>query len=234
MNSKFLFLGPSHISVLVLTVILTLGFIYTARRSPNSRLSSILGYILGLTLFIAYIAYNVQRYRLGYWDLRFDLPMEFCDWAGIAVIVACFTRNVFAFELSYFWVMAGSIHGTLTPNLKVDFPNFFFFIYFISHICLVIASFYFLFGWGMRPGPGSFWRVLWFSEFYFISALIFDLFLNTNYGYLMRKPENPSFLDYLGEWPYYLFSLQGLIILMFILLYLPFYSPHPGQREKNA
>ncbi|MBL8019872.1 MAG: YwaF family protein [Leptospirales bacterium] len=133
MNVKFTFLGPSHTVILILTVALTLAFIFLARRWPDSRLSTTLGVIPGAALLAAYVSYNIQRFLDGYWEARYDLPMELCSWAAIAVIITCFTRNQFAFELAYFWVMAGSIHGTLTPNLQEDFPHFYFFIY----LCLM-------------------------------------------------------------------------------------------------
>ena len=231
MPPKFLFLGPSHLVMLGLTVFLTVAFIVLARRWPHSRLPSILGALPGLALICSYISYNVQRFRDGYWEPRYDLPMELCTWAAIAVIVTCFTRNLFTFELSYFWVMAGSIHGTLTPNLQEDFPHFYFFIYFIGHVCLVIASFYFIFAWKLRPRPGAIWRVFLMSELYFATAFTLDYALDTNYGYLMRKPTNPSFLDYLGPWPVYLIVLQILALGIFYLLNLPF---RLAPREKRV
>ncbi|HNJ35929.1 MAG TPA: TIGR02206 family membrane protein, partial [Leptospiraceae bacterium] len=119
---------------------------------------------------------------------------------------------------------------TLTPNLQEDFPHFYFFIYFIGHVCLVIASFYFIFAWKLRPRPGAIWRVFLMSELYFATAFTLDYALDTNYGYLMRKPTNPSFLDYLGPWPVYLIVLQILALGIFYLLNLPFRLATRGKR----
>ena len=223
MNDKFTFLGPSHITMLLLTLFLTAGFIWAGRKWPDTKLSRILGAIPATCLLGSYIAYNIQRVLDGYWEPRYDLPMELCTWAAIAVIITGFTKNQFTFELTYFWVMAGSIHGTLTPNLQEDFPHFYFFIYFIGHVGLIVASFYFLFAWKLRPTKGSVLRVFLMSELYFVVALSLDFLLDTNYGYLRHKPTNPSFMDYLGPWPYYLIWMQLLAFPMFLLLYLPFY-----------
>ncbi|MBL8019873.1 MAG: YwaF family protein [Leptospirales bacterium] len=92
----------------------------------------------------------------------------------------------------------------------------------MSHVSLVVASFFFILAWKLRPRPGAVLRVFLFSEFYFACAFCLDYLMKTNYGYLMQKPTNPSFLDYLGEWPYYLIALQILALIIFHLLYLPF------------
>lgn len=222
-GNSFYVLGFSHIICLAITVFLTVVFIALGRRFESSKIPDFFSYALGFILLATYGVYNVMRYQNGHWRLRYDLPMELCDWAGIAVIIACFTRNQIAFEISYFWIMAGSIHGTLTPNLDVDFPDPFFFIYFVSHIALVVASFYFIFGLRIRPKPGAVWRIFWISQIYFVTALGTNWILGGNYGYLMRKPTNPSVLDYLGEWPYYWISLELAGLVIFSLLYLPFY-----------
>ena len=53
-------------------------------------------------------------------------------------------------------------------------------------------------------------------------AFIANLMTGANYMFLARKPANPSILDYLGPYPWYILSLELLALIMFILLYLPF------------
>ena len=46
--------------------------------------------------------------------------------------------------------------------------------------------------------------------------------LRTNFAFASRPPENPSLIDYLGPWPLYLFAMQGIALVLFLLLALPF------------
>lgn len=220
---KFEFLGASHWIVLALTAALSVAAAFFARRYAGTALPRRIGVALGLVLIGTHLAYNFYRVRLGTWELRCDLPMQFCDWAGIAIIVALLTRRQFWFELAYFWVIAGSLQALITPNLERDFPDFFFFTFMISHATLVVSSAYFLFGLRMRPLPGSVVRVFLAGQVYLVVAMAFNFALDANYGFLMEKPGAGSLMDALGPWPWYILAIEGLGLFAFVLLYAPFY-----------
>jgi uncharacterized membrane protein YwaF len=46
--------------------------------------------------------------------------------------------------------------------------------------------------------------------------------LKTNFGYLAHPPPNPSLIDHLGPWPYYIIGLETIALVLFLLLTLPF------------
>lgn len=223
-------MGPSHIVVLLLTVALTAAFIHAGRRWKD-RWSIILGWIPALLLVLSSIAYSIYRINSGMWELRYDLPMQLCSWVSLTVVITALTRNQFAFEISYYWILAGSIQGTLTPNLQFDYPHPYFFIYFVGHVSLIVALFYFLFVWNLKPEPGSVKRVFLFTQVYFLAAMTANLLLEANYGYLLEKPENPSLLDFLGPWPHYILAMQILAFSLFVLFYLPFRPRHKIPEE---
>lgn len=52
---------------------------------------------------------------------------------------------------------------------------------------------------------------------YFINSIT-----GGNYMFLSRKPLNPSLIDLLGPYPWYLLSLEVAALGIFSLLYLPF------------
>lgn len=64
--------------------------------------------------------------------------------------------------------------------------------------------------------------VLGISIGYQAAALIINSILKTNFAFVSHVPENPSLIDHLGPWPFYLFSMQGLALVFFLLLALPF------------
>jgi uncharacterized membrane protein YwaF len=46
--------------------------------------------------------------------------------------------------------------------------------------------------------------------------------LGTNFGFLAHKPVNPSLLDAMGPWPFYILGQALLALLFFVLLTIPF------------
>lgn len=219
----FQFFSTLHISILAATFSGAVISVYFARKSSNELLKLTIGKIFAVVLILNYIAYLVHRISSGYWELRYDLPMELCNWAVFAVIIALFTgKRIFA-EMAYFWVMTGSINAVITPALNEGFPHPYFFIFLIEHSGVIIACIYAVFGLKLYPAKWAVPRVFGISQIYFFSALLIDYLLKGNYGFLMSKPDAGSAMDYMGDWPYYLLTLQIIAVVSFSILYIPFY-----------
>ena len=75
---------------------------------------------------------------------------------------------------------------------------------------------------GFRPNPASITRAIWATAVYASIIMPLNYLLDLNYLYLRHKPEQPTLIDFLGPWPWYIFSLAVLAILASIVLYLPF------------
>ena len=215
--------SSDHLIILGITVFLVIFLVFLSRKSENKTLSNTVGYILAAVLILNYTVYTAYRISTGSWDMRYDLPMELCHWSTIVTVIALINHNRTLSEISFFWVMSGSVHGLITPDLRYFFPHIYFFTFFTGHSVLVIASLYIIFGLKIYPDKRSLFRVILFSELYFISAFLLNYLIDSNYGYLMEKPQAGSILDYLGEWPYYIISIQLIGITAFTVLYAPFY-----------
>jgi len=164
------------------------------------------------------------------------LPLHLCDWATFTGVIALVTRRALAFELTWFWAMAGTTQALLTPDLAVRPPEISWYTFYLSHGGVVAAALLLTWGAGMRTRPWAAFRIFAWSQLYLATVLGLNGLLGTNYGYLCAKPENPSLLDHLGPWPWYLLSLEGLALALFWLLDLPFRlterpsNPFPANR----
>ncbi len=223
MEERFVHWSFLHLFILILTIFLTFIFIAIATKNNHNSTPKKIAFSLSIILILNFIAYNIYRVHSGFWEIRYDLPMEFCNWSMIVTSIALFTKNQTFSELSYFWVFAGSIQGVITPDLQVSFPHIYFFIFFIAHSGLVIASLYLIFGLKIYPKKYSVIKTFFYTQIFFVAAHITNILLKSNYGYTMRKPLAGSALDYLGEWPFYLISLEVIGLMMFYILYSPFY-----------
>jgi hypothetical protein len=56
----------------------------------------------------------------GTFTLQHALPLQLCDWALFAVAAALLFRSSLAFDLAYFWGLAGTLQALFTPAVGSD------------------------------------------------------------------------------------------------------------------
>lgn len=153
------------------------------------------------------------------------LPLQLCDLAAIAAGLALLTRRPWLCALTYFWGLAATLQALLTPAITVGFPEPAFVMFFVQHFAIVIAALYLPVVLGWRP-KRPWWRgpleVFGFSVTYLFVVLAVNRGLGSNFAFVSHPPTNPSLIDHLGPWPWYIFSLLGLALTFFVVLALPF------------
>lgn len=223
MNNFKLF-SLSHIIVLCLIVLIATIFIFIVRyfkKPVVERCCSIILSVLIILILIRTFFYNIS---FSGFSIKYDLPLHLCDILSVIIVFALlFNKSKYLFEISYYWAFGGTIHALLTPALLVDFPDLGFILFFSNHSLVIIAILFMTIGLKKRLYPKSIIRILIFSNIYLFIVGIFNLIFKANYGFLCKKPINPTLLDSLGPWPYYLISLEIIAIITILLLYLPFY-----------
>ena len=157
-------------------------------------------------------------------DLDSSLPLHLCDIAAFTGGFALLTGNRLLATLTYFWGLAGTVQGLLTPAITVGFPHPAFVTFFVHHFAIVGTAVYLpaVLGWrSERPWWKGPLTALGWGNVYLLMSMAVNAWLGTNFGFTARKPVNPSLLDHLGPWPVYLLWMQALAALLFSLLALP-------------
>lgn len=72
----------------------------------------------------------------------------------------------------------------------------------------------------------------------FINVILpFILFINKqtngNYWFLRHKPEGPSLFDILGPYPWYIFSIDGLLMFLSLITWLIFRNWEKKHAQKS-
>jgi len=81
-----------------------------------------------LVLLLFWPVSSLARYLTGELNCRqHALPFHLCDVAAFAGAVALLKRDPLAAELVYFFGLAGTLNGLITPALLQDFPHLTFF-----------------------------------------------------------------------------------------------------------
>ena len=213
-------LGLAHLgllsAVIVLAAALTVLQRTVLRGSPWLRLG------VGAVLLAETLGWYAFQARLGQLTTA-HLPLELCDLTLFLVIVELFTLSAAVFDVCYYLALAGTSMALLTPDLWERFPSLSTCQFFFAH-GLVVAAVLYLAGSGLaRPRPGSVVRAMLAANLWAVVAGSFDWILHTNYMYLRHKPQQNSLLDLLGPWPWYIAGGEAVALVLFLLLYLPFW-----------
>jgi hypothetical integral membrane protein (TIGR02206 family) len=225
-GTPFVMFGPAHQAMLALAVLAPLLLAFAARRWP--ALDRPVRFILAALLFGGWICWYLLFWRRGWLTLANGLPLNLCDWAAVALIVALLTKRPFAYELGYFWGLGGSLQGLITPDIAYDFPDPQFIFFAINHAGIITALLYLTFT-GMRPRLAALPKVVGATLGYALVAGLADAAFHINYGFLAAKPSNASVMDFLSPWPWYIPELVAIGIASLLIYYLPFviWRPRP-------
>ncbi len=217
----FQFLGAAHLTALGLIVALNL---FLARfKGADETLRRRIAVGMAVVLWLNELGWHIWNLATGQWRLDSMLPLHVCSllvWTGGLMLV---TKNYNIYEFSYFLGIGGAMQALLTPDLGMyGYPHFRFFQTFISHGLIVTSAVYMTVVEGFRPTWKSILRVAVATNIYMVFVFFINLALGSNYMFINHKPPTASLLDMLPAWPVYLLYLEGIGLVMFLLLYLPF------------
>lgn len=177
-----------------------------------------------LTVFLltGAVGYVVAEWRLGILSARDFLPFHLCDFAIFLAAFALLPLRRGAVELLWFWGLTGTLIAVVTPAVSGSFPDWRWLLYFAMHGGVIAAAVVLVLGCGIRPRPGAAWRAFGWTVAYAAVVGVVNLFIGANFLYLRAKPAQPTLLDWLGPWPFYILVAGALALAGFHLLALPF------------
>lgn len=213
-----------HFAALGIGAAVAAGFLLAGKRGARSEsLTRALLAFICLSVFgfnqIAWLMVDIPK------AIDNIVPLHMCDIAAITAGFALITRRPWLCSITYFWGLAATVQALLTPAITVGFPAPPFLMFFIHHFAVVIAALYIPIVMGWRP-KRPLWRepleIFGISVVYLFVVLIVNHFTGSNFAFVSHPPTNPSLIDYLGPWPWYIFSLLGIALFLYSLLVLPF------------
>lgn len=181
--------------------------------------------LLGLSLVpaIAFGVHTVLKLAIGTYTFQEDLPFHICRILALAAPFVYWKENKFWIGIFYFWILAGTLNAVITADIRHAYPHWNYFIYFIMHLGLIPLPIFFSVVLGHKITLKDMWNAFWMANVFLILTMIINFSIGSNYMFTRHKPEVASLMDGLGPWPWYLVALQFLAVVLFALLYLPFY-----------
>ena len=219
--------GPLHVSLLVAIAAIAAGLPYVCRQGwlPMRGARLAIGWALAANEIVWWI-YRYSREGIH----AANLPLQLCDLTVWLAVLGCLTVAPVIVEFAWFAGIGGAGMALLTPNLWSRWPNYQAVYFFVAHGGIVIAVALLAFGGHARFRPGAVWRAFGLLLGYTALVGAFNAVFGANYMFLCRKPANPSLLDQLGPWPWYIASGAGASLACFWLLWLP--VRYLGERQQ--
>jgi len=221
-QAPFILFGTQHLIVIALTLTIPLALGALTRRG-GPRFDAFVRYGFAGLLIGTWILWYVLFIRRGWLGLGNELPMNLCDWATIAVLAALLAPGQRAFELAYFWALAGTTQGLVTPDVNHAFPELQFIVFLLGHGAIIAAVLYLMLGTRLRPVAASLPRVIGWTLVYAASAAMVDWLFGVNYGFFRAKPGHATFYDLLPDWPWYIPVTVLIGVAAIVVLYAPWF-----------
>ena len=167
------------------------------------------------------------------------LPITVCGWAVIFCSYMLVGKNQTLFDISYFWLFAGSIFALITPTvISYTGPTRFrYYQFWLEHTLGYVAVFYMIFVHGMRPTFKS--AVKSYSCLFVLAVIAY--FANrmigpgANYLFLASPEDTPSILDILP--PHFglrLLIMVAAISFLYFVAYLPWLIRDKKAKKANT
>lgn len=219
MSTHFHLFGQVHL--LILASVPAIAFLFSKASRRSRAWARSIRYALGTFLALNELGWYAFNHHTG--GLRFPggLPLQLCDLTLWLTVLALFTLNPLAFEITYFAGIGGAAMALLTPDLWAPLNSYPTIYFFVAHGMVVACPLMLLWSRQARPRPRSPWKVFAALNAYAGAIGIFNAIFKTNYMYLCYKPASVSILNLLGPWPLYLLACEGVALAIFWLLWLP-------------
>ncbi|OIK10225.1 hypothetical protein BIV60_21975 [Bacillus sp. MUM 116] len=221
---SFRLFSLQHLLTIGIIFVLCILLFVMKNELKKNRIRRIFRFSLAVLLVVSDVSYHLWHIKEHTWSIRRDLPLHLSDLVVILAVVMLLSRSYKLFQFMYFAALGSSIQAILTPSLgKYSFPHFRYIEFFVSHGGVILACLFMVAAFHYRPTISSMWVTILLVNLYAICVFVLNKLLSANYLYIMKKPQSASLLDYLGPWPWYLLSLELVMILSFYILYSPFW-----------
>ena len=226
-------------------IALMIGIIFLIYRYrdkiANSKHETKFRYIMAFTMIVSEMSYFwrlVGVESLGANPID-HLPITVCGWSIVFCSYMVVGKSQSLFDISYFWVFAGTIFALITPTVitYTGPTRYRFYQFWLEHTMGYISIFDMIFVHKMRPTIKS--AIKSYSVLATLAVVAYSakriLGPGANYLFMARPEDTPSILDILPP----IFAVRILIMAaavttLFVVAYIPWYVIDKKAKEKTA
>jgi hypothetical integral membrane protein (TIGR02206 family) len=219
-NTDFHAWSTEHWTILTVGAVATWYWIRTGQRATTPEAQQRIGLYMSLVGVGTWVYANIVMLVTHQAPVQSVLPFHLCYFLNLLFPYMLFRRKSAWFDWLYPIVMAGCLQALFTPDLDEVFPHYYSVRYWVVHLGLIQSMLYAIMVYGFRPTWQGIFKCAVFLNVYALCIVPINWLLDTNFLYL-RRPAPGSIMIKLGPWPDYLYALEGLMLILFTVVYLP-------------
>lgn len=213
----------NHIVIILLLFLVSI-VIFRMRENMKHVTWRMVEVGVAISLIVMETSYHLWMLSNGTWNVSHAIPLELCSISLILSVILLLTRKKIIYEILLFTALLGASQAIFTPLLRFDFPHFRFFHFFYTHLMCIWVVFYFTWVIEYRPTIWSVVKLFVFLNVLMPIIILINKLVDGNYMFLSHKPQSASLLNFLGPYPWYILSMEGLLIGLSLLVWLIFRS----------
>ncbi|MEI7025432.1 YwaF family protein [Paenibacillus sp. y28] len=192
-------------------------------RLQEKRAAQLCRWFIAVVLVVTEVALQVWGTSTQEWNAAEWLPFQLCSLSLMLCVYMLLMKSRRVYEFVYFTGIGGAAMAILTPALSYPFPHFRFWHFFIAHAFIMFACFFATWVMKFRPTLRSVGTTILFLNGYLLFVFGVNAVTGGNYMFVSQKPSQGGLMDALGDYPWYLLSLEGIAVVLFLLMYVPFW-----------
>lgn len=208
-----------HLTALAIFVVLCLGIVIWKEKLQDPKTDKIFRTIMFVILALQQLLYYIWSLGAGMPVVNI-LPLHICGFSIFLCLTVLVNQNTKFFSVIYFFAFSGTLQAILTPSMGgYNFPHFRFFQFFAGHMLIITVALYFKIVKEYQIKFPSLLQAFAVLNILAAAAFSVNILFDTNYMFLLHKPDSFSLLSALSPWPYYLIQLEILGFMVFLLIY---------------
>lgn len=213
----FKLFGTAH--VLVVLIMGVIGIVIINKSRANEKFSKKMKLFLIVNLTVMDLGYRLWSGLYQTNDMVGMFSIHVSSVSVVLSIVVLIKYNQKIFDVLFYWALILVPQAIITPGIyRFGFPHLRFFHIFWIHFLVIYTVLFLLVVEKKRLSRYHLKRALIVSHLYGLFVFAVNMTLDTNYMFIGKKSSLPSLIQYLGPWPYYIFVLDGILIILFIIL----------------
>ncbi len=223
MENFDLFGTPHLVALFLMCMICAFIIFFRNKISQNVKFEKCVANFILTALIFNQVAYYSWFIFIGEFSFAECLPFNLCTLSVYISIYFMLTKEKRIFGILYFLGIGGATQALLTPSMNgYNFPHFRFYEFFLAHSLIVITVCYGLAVLKYTINLKEVIKAFCFLQLAAVVAAMINVITGGNYMFLAQKPDSASIMSLLAPWPYYIFQLEIIVLVIFALLAVPF------------